>query len=143
MARRETEDRYIDEGFDLIVRDDEVVERTVLPDNNTTIDQATTQQVTADQNNYALPAGQTFVTVVGFTTDAARTFTGFAGARPGIVIFCNRGSNNGVIANNNASSTDENRVLCHTGADITLNGNESAIMFYDYNSSKWRTVGFV
>lgn len=109
------------------------------PDDNSQIDQVTVPQVTADQNNYELPPGQ----IVIFSTDASRTFTGFKGARPGFTIFCNGGSFDGVVANNNAGSTTENRTLCHTGANITLNPNESAILFYDFANSRWRTVGFV
>lgn len=113
--------------------------RRITTDDSQQIDQITPDQVTADQNNYSLPEGE----LVRLTTDAARTFTGFAGARPGRFVIANVGSFDVVIANNSASSNAENRVLCHTGANITLNPGESTEIIYDFESLRWRTIGFV
>lgn len=107
--------------------------------NRDDISQNTPDQITANQNNYSLPV----VEIVRLSTDASRTITGFAGARVGRFVIVNVGSQNLVIANNSGSSDAQNRVLCHTGADITLNANESVTIFYDYTSTMWRTVGFV
>jgi hypothetical protein len=110
----------------------------IVSDNRQRIDQVTPETVTADQNNYSLPQNQ----IIRITTDASRTFTGFAGARDGIVVFANVGGFDAVIANDSASSAAPNRVLCHTGANITLGPKESALLFYDFVTLKWRTIGF-
>lgn len=107
--------------------------------NTAQLGQVTPPQVTANQNNYPMPAAE----VVRFTTDAARTITGFAGARPGFTILVNVGSQNLVLANASVSSSAENQIVCHTGGNITLNAAESVIVFYDFGSSRWRTIGFV
>jgi hypothetical protein len=100
--------------------------------------QVTPDQVLANQNNYALPAGE----LIRLSTDASRTFTGFAGARPGVFVVANVGVFDVVIAHQNAGSDAQNRVICHTGANITLNADESVSIIYDFSSLRWRTVGF-
>ena len=139
MARYgDEQQRYPNTGVDanLEINPDRIF---ITPDSPSLIDQVTVPQVTANQDNYPLPTRE----VVLFTTDASRNFTGFSGARPGLTVFANVGTQDGVIVNNSASSTTENRVLCHTAANITLNAGESVIIFYDYASSRWRTVGFI
>lgn len=142
MARYVDEQRY-DVGYELdpaqIGRDSEILQRVVDNQNEHQIGQVTPDQVTADQNNYTLPDGE----LVRLSTDASRTFTGFAGARPGRFVLCNVGANDLVIANNNVGSDAQNRVLCHTGANITLNPNESVTIIYDFLTTMWRTIGFV
>jgi hypothetical protein len=109
---------------------------TIAPDPG---DDQASVSVTADQNNYGLPPSG-FVIV---STDASRNFTGFTGARLGLTVFCNGGSFDAVIVNNSGSSTLQNRTLTHTGANITLNPGESALLFYDFVALRWRTIGFV
>lgn len=136
------EARYID-GRDVPITkpslDPEQIRRIVNTLNAAQVGQVTQPQVTADQNNYALPESE----LVRLSTDASRTFTGFTPPRTGRFVLCNVGGFDVVVANNNAGSTDVNRVLCHTGANITLNPNESVTIIYDFASSRWRTVGFV
>lgn len=104
------------------------------------ISQASPLQVTADQDDYSLPDGE----LIRFSTDAARTITGFAGARAGLIMVTNVGSNNLIIANDSASSAAENRLLIPNGVNITLNGgaNEGFIMRYDFVSLRWRIAGY-
>ena len=136
MARSYGDDRYeLPDDQRIFPDGDEIVIRT---GDSSDIGQVTVPQVTANQNDYPLPSSA----VVLFSTDVSRNFTGFAGARPGLTVFCNTGTQDGVIVHNSASSALTNRVLCHTGANITLNGGESAILIYDYAASRWRTVGF-
>src|SRR5262245_52098107 len=104
LSRYSEDERYsssdfipLDQGNDLPF---------IVPEDNSQIDQVTVPQVTANQNNYPLPPGG----MVIFTTDASRNFTGFVGARPGLTVFYNGGSFDGVIVNNSGSSTAENRV---------------------------------
>lgn len=127
-------------GIDLPLDPSEFIDRiTQNAPSDSQIDQVSPAQITADQNNYSLPNTM----IIRLSTDALRTITGFAGARPGISIIVNVGTQDLVIANSSASSTAENRVLCHTGANITLNANESVQIFYDFSTLRWRTVGFV
>lgn len=141
MARYTTDPRY-DGGGSVNSTDRIDNDRIVIvPDNNSQIDQVTAPQATADQNNYALPPGE----LIRLSTDASRNFTGFSGARPGIFAIVNVGTVAGrdvVIVNDSGGSAAENRVLCHTGGNITLNISESVFIVYDFASSRWRTVGF-
>lgn len=137
MARYLDEPRY--EGGDNFPGDRVDTGRpTITPADTSQIDQVTTEQVAADQNNYPLPPGE----LIRLSTDASRNFTGFSGARPGIFALCNVGGFDVVIVNSSGSSTTENMVLCHTGGNITLNPGESVFILYDFQSSRWRTVGF-
>lgn len=121
------------------ILDPNQVRQVIIAQNNADVAQVSPPQVTADQNNYALPEAE----LVRLSTDASRTFTGFTPPQRGRFVICNVGAQNVVIANDSASSTDVNRVLCHTGANITLNANESVTIIYDFVSTRWRTVGFV
>jgi hypothetical protein len=80
-----------------------------------------------------------------FSTNASRTITGFFALDldSQLRVIVNVGANDLVLANNSASSSAANRILCHTGANITLGPNESALIFYDRTSARVRTVGFV
>ena len=100
------------------------------------LDQATPEQITADQNNYSLPDA----ILCRFSTDAARTITGFGGAKAGLKMIANVGVNNLVLANDSASSDAENRILTHSGANITLSAGQLAIMTYDFTSGRWRAL---
>lgn len=133
------EERYrLPDDAERIDRGDIDQDRPVIVSQEAQVTEVTTPQVTADQNNYPLPKGDP----IRLSTDASRTFTGFTPPRVGTFVMVNVGSFDLVIANNSGSSSAENRVMCHTGADITLNANESVQMYYDYTSSRWRTVGF-
>lgn len=142
MARYLGEDaRYVDGGDYPITTprlDPEQVRRVVGALNTAEVGQVTPPQVTANQNDYAMPDAE----LVRLSTDASRTFTGFTPPRTGRFVICNVGAQDVVIADNSASSVAENRVLCHTSANITLNPNESVIIIYDFGSSRWRTIGF-
>lgn len=98
--------------------------------------QVTPDQVVANQNNYPLPEG----ILVRLSTDAARTFTGFAGARSEVTVICNVGAQNIILAHQNAGSTAANRIISHTGADLTINADESVLIVYDFTTDRWRTV---
>jgi hypothetical protein len=123
-------DPFDDRG--LIERDVEDFVRIDLPDRP--LDEVTPDQLTADANNFSL----TDAILSRFSTDAARTITGFAGAKSGVKIIANVGSNNLVLANDSASSDAENRILTHSGANITLSAGQLAIMTYDFTSARWR-----
>jgi hypothetical protein len=134
VARRYDDDYgYGDIGQDYaIIRED--VDSIGISQPERPLDEISPDQLTADRNNYSL----TDAILARFSTDAARTITGFAGAKSGIKIIANVGANNLVLANNSASSDAENRILCHSGADITLTANQFAIMVYDFTTVRWR-----
>src|SRR5262245_54956488 len=104
------------------------------------VEEITYSQITANQNDFAL--GPEFLRH-RFTTDASRTITGFANVGLGTKVIVNVGGFDLVLANNSGLSAVENRILTHTGADITLNPGESVQIFYDRTSARVRTIGFV
>ncbi len=98
------------------------------------LDEVTPDQITADKNNYSIPASN----LIRLDSDAARTITGFAGARPGIFMIAYVGAFSIILPNENAGSDAQNRMLTHSGASITLTANQIAIMQYDSTSARWR-----
>jgi hypothetical protein len=101
----------------------------------------TSYSIDADQNNFRLARG----IIHRFTTDASRTITGFNALDldSQIRLIVNVGAtNNLVLANENVGSASPNRIITHTGSDITLGPNESVLIFYDRTSARVRTVGF-
>ncbi len=98
-------------------------------------------QITGDQNNYAGAEGTATSrsTVWRLSSDAARNITGIAGGLQGRVLkLVNVGAQNIVIQNQNASSTDVNRVITGTGADITLAADDTMDLWYDSTTQRWR-----
>jgi hypothetical protein len=92
-------------------------------------------QITSDQNNYS-PGAQGFVRL---STDAARSLTGMVAQPDGTQrVVVNVGSNSLILEHEHASSTDVNRFLCASGADITLAANEMAVLVYDATTQRWR-----
>ena len=97
----------------------------------------TPAQITADQNNYALPDEA----IVRLSSDASRTITGFSPAEEGhFHILINVGAEDIVIANLDGGSIAANQVITLSGAGVTLGPNGTFIMVYDVVSSKWRQV---
>lgn len=93
-------------------------------------------QITADQNDYD-PTNGSVTSVWRLSSDATRTITGISGYRTGAFLsLLNVGSNNIVLSNQNASSSAANRFS--TGYDIVLAANQSATVWYDITSSRWR-----
>ncbi len=94
-------------------------------------------QITANQNNYATGLGSWF----RISSDAARTITGFEGGTEGRgFLLTNVGSFNITIAHQSASSGAINRVLSETGANVVLIPDDSAWIFYDNTTERWRLV---
>lgn len=132
MARRYEDERYL--GGDTEIQIDlGDLPITTGGGGESQIDQVSPAQITADQNNYALVPG----TFIRLSTDASRTVTGFAGARPEATI-ANVGAQDLVIAHDSASSDAANRILCHGSANITVGPNGLLFIFYDYQTTKWR-----
>ena len=115
------------------------IKQLTTEQNSALTEQVDYPQITADQNNFNLLEG----VVHRLTSDASRTITGFANVGPGLKVILNGGAQDLVLANNNVGSDAANRILSHTTANITLNPNESALIFYDRTSTRVRTLGFV
>jgi hypothetical protein len=95
----------------------------------------------ADQNDYN-PTGLATASVIRQDGGAAdRNITGLTAQNAGTVIFFeNIGATNKlVLKDSSASSSAANRFLL--GSDITLSQNQSAMLWYDSTSSRWRCLG--
>lgn len=93
-------------------------------------------QITSDQNNYSIGSSR----YQRLSTNASRTITGIVATTGGDeIVIMNVGSQNLLLANENASSTAANRILFATGAvSLTLGENKAATLVYDGTSSRWR-----
>jgi hypothetical protein len=101
---------------------------------------ASPAQITSNQNDYN-GIGQSGVGRLD--TDAARDITGIVApftARGKHLTIYYIGANSVTLKNNNAGSIAANRILCTSGADITLNPNEGAQLWYDDVTLIWRAT---
>lgn len=99
----------------------------------------TPAQITANQNNYALPSAD----IVRLSSDATRVITGFEADAGAVVTLYNVGSFDIRIDHEDTASTAANRVTSATGADVVIAPNDSITLAYDNVSSRWRTAGSV
>ena len=97
--------------------------------------EVTLAQITANQNDYELGIGSMF----RLSSDASRTITGLQGGTAGEgIVLINVGSFDIVLANQSASSGSINRIITGTGANLTIGTGESAMLFYDNTTERWR-----
>lgn len=95
-------------------------------------------QLSANTDDYS-PTGLSSAAVLRLSTDASRNLTGIQGGADGrILLLLNVGSNP-LVLKNDATSTAANRFLLN--GDVTLNGGEAALLWYDSTSSRWRLIG--
>jgi hypothetical protein len=95
-------------------------------------------QITADQNNYS-PSGLSGARVLRLSSDAARTLTGLNGGSDGRALtLLNIGANPITLAHESASSSAANRFSI--GSSVDLLPAQSASLWYDATSSRWRMV---
>lgn len=104
----------------------------------------TRAQFTANQNNLDIPENYW----LRWSSDASRDITGmrnetsdpFSGRQADgeTHLITNVGAQNIVLKNQDANSTDVNRYLSSTGADITLAPDQSADTIYDATTQRWR-----
>lgn len=94
-------------------------------------------QITSNQNDYN-PTGLADASVLRLSTDASRNLTSIAGGSDGrVLLILNVGSNNLVLKDDDgATGTAGNRFAL--SGDITLAGDQGAIIWYDPTSSRWR-----
>lgn len=92
-------------------------------------------QITSNQNDYNMG----YTAVIRLSTDASRDITGIAYKTDGQRYeIWNVGSNDVVLKHQDTNSSAANRIICNTGADITLSANEGAVAWYDSTTSRWR-----
>lgn len=98
--------------------------------------EATPTTITSNQDDYT-PTGIGSATVLRLSSDAARDITGMAEHLAGkLLLVFNVGSFNIVLKDESASSTAANRFALN--GDITLQPDESAMLWYDATSQRWR-----
>lgn len=103
-----------------------------------------------DVNDYTgMGTGNSQRSVVRVTSDdlGARTITGFdigatvASRVNDTIWITNVGTvDNIILAHQNAGSAAANRIISPTGADYTLNPDESAFLWYDDTTARWRIL---
>lgn len=95
----------------------------------------TPAQITSNQNDYNMG----YTTTIRLSTDASRDITGIAYKTDGQRYeIWNVGSNDIVLKHQDTNSSAANRIICSTGADITLSANEGAVAWYDTVDDRWR-----
>ena len=97
-------------------------------------------QITANQNDYS-PTGLSTASVLRLSTDALRDVTGLAGGSDGREItILNVGAQLLALKDESASSTAANRFALPN--DVILSADESAVLWYDATSSRWRLKSY-
>lgn len=99
---------------------------------------ATPSQLTGDVNDYD-PGDNTFLRL---SSDASRTITGFAITSSSnddgrLLLLRNVGSNDIVLARENAGSSATHRIETGTGGNITLSALDTALLAYDTSTGRW------
>ena len=95
--------------------------------------------VNGDNNNIALPANATYIRYDGPT--GAYTITGIAGGAGGRLLILSTGvAQTLTIANQSANSTDINRIITSTNADIVPGLRAQTTFIYDGTDSRWRIL---
>lgn len=94
-------------------------------------------QITANQNDYN-PTGLADASVLRLSTDASRNITSIAGGADGrVLLILNVGSNNLVLKDDDGATGTAGNRFAFSG-DVTLAGDQGAIIWYDSTSSRWR-----
>jgi hypothetical protein len=98
---------------------------------------STPTQLSTNQNDYSIGT----VSILRLSSDAVRTITGINnGVQGRFVYIMNVGSNAIVFSNQNSSSQAANRIITGTGADLTINADQSIVFWYDSTTQRWRKV---
>ena len=113
--------------------------RVSFKDQFDAINLTTMATITADQNNYN-PTGGSTAGGWRISSDADRTITGIAAPYRGRLLpIFNYGGFNITLENEGPSSSTANRMAI--GASIVLTPNTGVILYYDDDSSRWRSLG--
>lgn len=98
-------------------------------------------QLTANQNNYE-PTGWALADVLRVSTDASRIITGFnsLSATQSVKTIVNVGSNDLVLAHEDGSSADINRILTLDSLSLTVEPKQAVTIYYDPTTQRWRSI---
>ena len=97
----------------------------------------TMAQIGANQNNYNVGEFR----VARLSSDASRNITGFANGENGIVLHViNVGAQDIVIQDQHVDSSEANRVITLSGADVTLGPDAVMLLWYDPVTLRWRQI---
>lgn len=100
----------------------------------------TPTQLSGNTNDWG-PGGLSGAAIIRASTSASWNLTGLQGGADGReILLINVGAQNLVLVHD-ATSTAANRFLCPNSANLTLNPNDSAQLWYDSTSSRWRVTG--
>lgn len=96
-----------------------------------------------NNNNYA-PAANAYRSVWRLSGDiVTSTITGIAapgGSRRKYLIIINVGAQTFNLNNEDANSTAANRIITGTGANVALAADDTAILWYDVTTARWRII---
>lgn len=97
--------------------------------------------ITANQNDYT-PTSWTIANMGRLSSDAPWDITGFAAISSGVTrkLLVNVGANSIVLKNENVGSVAANRIHVPGGGDVTLAADETADIWYDVVTTRWRVV---
>lgn len=100
-------------------------------------------QLTANQNNWN-PTGLSSARIIRISSDAARTITGIVAQPAGTLLtIYNTGSQNIILAHaDTVNSSAANVIICPGAVSLTLNGGDSATIWYDSVNALWRVIGY-
>ena len=94
-------------------------------------------QITANSNDYDIKGKD----CLRLTTDASRNITGFNGGFNGKYLYIfNTGSFNIVLVHQSSLSVAANRIITFDGNSVTIEPDESIMLWYDKTTLRWRTV---
>ena len=102
-------------------------------------------QITADQDDYALPANNGGRHVLRFTSDATWSITGFlvslSSAQTGDSFwFLNVGAEDIILTHEDVSSTASNRIHTNDGLDHVVGPDQAVMLWHDDVSDRWRML---
>lgn len=102
----------------------------------------TPAQIVGNQNDYAPELVPARDSLFRLASDAARTITGLAGgAQSRRRYIANIGAFTITLANENAGSAAENRIITGAGANLDVGVNQVVALLYDPTSLRWRVTG--
>lgn len=110
---------------------------TIMDTRSMYVDDATPAQITANQNNYALPSD---ATVVRLSADAVWDITGFVADTDRLYALVNVGVNRIRLREDDAGSTAGNRIYTANASFLAIDPNEAAWIWYDSTSAHWRVI---
>jgi len=101
--------------------------------------------IQSDQDDYEL--GEQRTSVHRFATDAPRDITGFVATKDinssvagEVMTLINVGEFDLILANQSPSSLAPDRIITGTGASLRLGPDQTATLFYDQTSARWRVL---